>query len=165
MLRRRIITVSITGASGAIYAQTLLRLLDADRDRLEVGDVQCFEMEALMDEEIETHHSETSQVAAAFQTMADGMPALGIVAAIAGMAVRPRRVIAFAAEGTDHVEHARAKLQGKGVDAIFANDIGNMGSMDAGGWWIDQRRAEPMTQVPKAELAEALIQSIREIDA
>lgn len=93
------------------------------------------------------------------------VPNPDIVAAIAGMDGRPRRVIAFAAEATDHVEHARAKLQGKGVDAIFANDIGNMGSMDAGGWWIDQRRAEPMTQVPKAELAEALIQSIREIDA
>ena len=93
------------------------------------------------------------------------VPNPDIVAALAGMDGRPRRVIAFAAEATDHVEHARAKLQGKGVDAIFANDIGNMGSMDAGGWWIDQRRAEPMTQVPKAELAEALIQSIREIDA
>ena len=27
----RVVTVGITGASGAIYAQTLLRLLDADR--------------------------------------------------------------------------------------------------------------------------------------
>ena len=43
------------------------------------------EMEALMDEEIETHHHEHSQVAGALQTMADGMPALGIVAAVLGV--------------------------------------------------------------------------------
>ena len=43
------------------------------------------EMEALMDEEIETHHHEHTQVATAIQTMADGMPALGIVAAVLGV--------------------------------------------------------------------------------
>lgn len=43
------------------------------------------EMEALMDEELETHHHEHHQLAAAIQTMADGMPALGIVAAVLGV--------------------------------------------------------------------------------
>ncbi len=43
------------------------------------------EMEALMDEEIETHHHENDQVASAIQTVADGMPALGIVAAVLGV--------------------------------------------------------------------------------
>ena len=43
------------------------------------------ELEALMDEEIETHHHEHSQIASALQTMADGMPALGIVAAVLGV--------------------------------------------------------------------------------
>ncbi len=43
------------------------------------------EMEPLMDEEIETHHHEHSQIASAIQTMADGMPALGIVAAVLGV--------------------------------------------------------------------------------
>lgn len=42
-------------------------------------------MEALMDEEIETHHQESSQVATAIQTVADSMPALGIVAAVLGV--------------------------------------------------------------------------------
>ncbi len=42
-------------------------------------------METLMDEEIESHHQETSQVANAVQTVADGMPALGIVAAVLGV--------------------------------------------------------------------------------
>ena len=43
------------------------------------------EIETLMDEEIETHHHEHDQVASALQTMADGMPALGIVAAVLGV--------------------------------------------------------------------------------
>ena len=43
------------------------------------------EMEALMDEEIETHHQEMHQVAAAVQSTADALPALGIVAAVLGV--------------------------------------------------------------------------------
>ena len=43
------------------------------------------EVEALMDEELETHHHEHEQIAGAIQTMADGMPALGIVAAVLGV--------------------------------------------------------------------------------
>ena len=43
------------------------------------------ELETLMDEEIETHHHEHEQLADAIQTMADGMPALGIVAAVLGV--------------------------------------------------------------------------------
>ena len=42
-------------------------------------------METLMDEEIETHHHEASQIASAIQTAADSMPALGIVAAVLGI--------------------------------------------------------------------------------
>ncbi len=43
------------------------------------------EMESLIDAEIETHHHETEQVAGALQSMADGLPALGIVAAVLGV--------------------------------------------------------------------------------
>ncbi len=43
------------------------------------------EMEALMDARIEAHHQEEHVVAHAVQTMADGMPALGIVAAVLGV--------------------------------------------------------------------------------
>ncbi len=43
------------------------------------------EIETLMDEEIETHHEEHMLIATAFQTMADGTPALGIVAAVLGV--------------------------------------------------------------------------------
>lgn len=43
------------------------------------------EIESLMDEEIETHHEEHMLISTAFQTMADGTPALGIVAAVLGV--------------------------------------------------------------------------------
>jgi chemotaxis protein MotA len=43
------------------------------------------EVEALMDAELETHHQELHGASHAIQTMADGMPALGIVAAVLGV--------------------------------------------------------------------------------
>src|SRR3546814_11677768 len=43
------------------------------------------ERETLMDEEIEVVHHEHSEVAHALQIMDDGMPALGIVAAVLGV--------------------------------------------------------------------------------
>lgn len=50
-----------------------------------LGSDNPHETEALMDEEIETHHHEHAHVAHAIQNMADGMPALGIVAAVLGV--------------------------------------------------------------------------------
>ncbi|MEE9140751.1 MAG: flagellar motor stator protein MotA [Alphaproteobacteria bacterium] len=52
---------------------------------LTLGTENAFEMEALMDQEIETHHGEINQVAEAVQTVADALPALGIVAAVLGV--------------------------------------------------------------------------------
>jgi chemotaxis protein MotA len=52
---------------------------------LTLGTDNAHEVEALIDEEIETHHAEKNQIASALQTMADGMPALGIVAAVLGV--------------------------------------------------------------------------------
>ncbi len=52
---------------------------------ISLGTENPHEMESLMDEEIETHHHEVSQVPTAIQTMADGIPALGIVAAVLGV--------------------------------------------------------------------------------
>jgi chemotaxis protein MotA len=43
------------------------------------------EVETLMDAELETHHQELHGASHALQTMADGMPALGIVAAVLGV--------------------------------------------------------------------------------
>src|SRR3546814_3054254 len=50
-----------------------------------LGSNDPHEMETLMDEEIEVVHHEHSEVAHALQIMADGMPALGIVAAVLGV--------------------------------------------------------------------------------
>jgi chemotaxis protein MotA len=43
------------------------------------------QMEALMDEELDTHHEENERLIAAIQSLADGTPALGIVAAVLGV--------------------------------------------------------------------------------
>ena len=52
---------------------------------ISLGSSNPHELDALMDEEIATIHGERSQVANALQTMADCMPALGIVAAVLGV--------------------------------------------------------------------------------
>ena len=43
------------------------------------------EMETLMDQELETHHQEQERLVGAVQALADGTPALGIVAAVLGV--------------------------------------------------------------------------------
>ena len=50
-----------------------------------LGTENSHEVEALMDEELETHHHETSRLSNALQNMGDAMPALGIVAAVLGV--------------------------------------------------------------------------------
>ncbi|MCR6671711.1 flagellar motor stator protein MotA [Devosia ginsengisoli] len=50
-----------------------------------LGSNNVHEMEALMDEELETHHQENERVVNAMQALADGTPALGIVAAVLGV--------------------------------------------------------------------------------
>jgi len=52
---------------------------------LTLGTDNHHEMETLMDEEIETHHEESAAIAASIQTIADALPALGIVAAVLGV--------------------------------------------------------------------------------
>lgn len=50
-----------------------------------LGTGNVHELDALMDEELETHHQEDQRLSNALQTVADGMPALGIVAAVLGI--------------------------------------------------------------------------------
>jgi len=52
---------------------------------ISLGADNPFEIEALLDEEIETQKEDTTHVGHAVQTMADGMPAMGIVAAVLGV--------------------------------------------------------------------------------
>ena len=50
-----------------------------------LGTENANEVETLIDAELETHHGEQHNAAHAVQLMADGMPALGIVAAVLGV--------------------------------------------------------------------------------
>jgi chemotaxis protein MotA len=50
-----------------------------------LGSNNVHELEALMDEELETHHQERERMVSAIQALADGTPALGIVAAVLGV--------------------------------------------------------------------------------
>jgi len=86
-----------------------------------------------------------------------------IVAEIAAMQARPKLVIAFAAETSDHIEQARAKLARKGVDAIVANDAANMGSDTASGCWIDAATTRDIPACPKAQFAAIIIDHIMEL--
>jgi chemotaxis protein MotA len=52
---------------------------------MSAGNVNALEMQDLMDEELETHHTESTVAANAIQKMADGLPAFGIVAAVMGV--------------------------------------------------------------------------------
>lgn len=52
---------------------------------ISLGADNPFEVEALLDEELETQKEDTTHVAHAVQTMADGLPAMGIVAAVLGV--------------------------------------------------------------------------------
>jgi len=87
-----------------------------------------------------------------------------IVATVAAMGNRPEQVIAFAAESSDHIDHARDKLERKRVDAVFANDVSNMGSYAAaGGWWVTAEKSEQIDAMPKEALAQTLIEQIMEL--
>lgn len=52
---------------------------------ISLGAEKPHEIEALMDQEIDTQTQERTHISHAVQTMADGMPALGIVAAVLGV--------------------------------------------------------------------------------
>lgn len=52
---------------------------------LTLGSSNAHELEAIIDAELEAHHSHGHAVPAALQSVADGMPALGIVAAVLGV--------------------------------------------------------------------------------
>jgi chemotaxis protein MotA len=60
----------------------------ADTGRVIVmGGVPPYEIEALMDADIETHHEETSRVVSVLTKVGDAMPGLGIVAAVLGIVI------------------------------------------------------------------------------
>lgn len=71
-----------------IYSNQHLVDFICDYLRLMVGgNMNAFELEALMDLELETHHHEAEGPSHALQNMADGLPAFGIVAAVMGVVI------------------------------------------------------------------------------
>lgn len=50
-----------------------------------MGSEDPMQMEDLMNEELDVHHKEDHQISGAFSNLADGLPALGIVAAVLGI--------------------------------------------------------------------------------
>ena len=51
------------------------------------GNMNAFELESLMDLELETHHHEAEGPSHALTTMSDGLPGFGIVAAVMGVVI------------------------------------------------------------------------------
>jgi chemotaxis protein MotA len=51
------------------------------------GGVECFDMDQMMERDIEVHHHEAMQPITALTTMADSLPGLGIVAAVLGVVI------------------------------------------------------------------------------
>lgn len=51
------------------------------------GNMNAFELENLMDVELDTHHHESHESSAALQSMADALPGFGIVAAVMGVVI------------------------------------------------------------------------------
>ncbi|OUP08207.1 bifunctional phosphopantothenoylcysteine decarboxylase/phosphopantothenate--cysteine ligase CoaBC [Collinsella sp. An2] len=72
-----------------------------------------------------------------------------------------RRVIGFAAETDRLLEHAQAKLERKGCDAIVANDVSRadsgFGSDTDKAWWVTSDGAEELPTLAKADLARAVL--------
>lgn len=52
---------------------------------LTLGTSNAYEVESVMEKELEIHHQEQHEIAGALQTLADAFPALGIVAAVLGV--------------------------------------------------------------------------------
>ena len=91
-----------------------------------------------------------------------------IVARVAHMQKRPKTVIAFAAESEKHVEYAKVKLEKKGVDAIVANDVNNMASDTASGWWVANVKhginEEMIAKCNKMQFAQEIIKKVMELE-
>ncbi|MDX8396094.1 MAG: bifunctional phosphopantothenoylcysteine decarboxylase/phosphopantothenate--cysteine ligase CoaBC [Mariprofundaceae bacterium] len=87
-----------------------------------------------------------------------------IIASMAAMDDRPKKIIAFAAETSNHVEYAKEKLVKKGVDAIVANDVSNMGADVVSGSWVTGKVEKTIKKSSKEEFSRKIINHIMEIN-
>src|SRR5258707_14625686 len=51
------------------------------------GGIEAFELDQMLESDLDVHHHEAGQPAAALNTMADSLPGLGIVAAVLGVVI------------------------------------------------------------------------------
>ncbi len=94
------------------------------------GNMNAFELENLMDIEMETHHHEENAVPGALQAVADGLPGFGIVAAVLGIVITMGAISGTAEEIGHHVGAALVGtflgiLMAYGFVAPMSTAIGN----------------------------------------
>src|SRR5439155_10645176 len=58
-----------------------------DSMRMAISGMEAFELDQLMDLDLEVHHHEATQPVSSLSTMADSLPGLGIVAAVLGVVI------------------------------------------------------------------------------
>lgn len=83
-----------------------------------------------------------------------------ILAALAGAPDRAKIIVGFAAETSNVVDNARAKLDRKRVDAIVANDVSGGAAFGSDTNTVTIVSADGATEIaeaPKAEIAESII--------
>lgn len=77
-----------------------------------------------------------------------------------------RRVVGFAAETNDLLEHAQAKLERKGCDAIVANDVtrsdSGFGSDTDKAWWVTSAGTEELPTLTKDRLAREILRRVHD---
>jgi len=90
------------------------------------GNMNAFELENLMDLELETHHHELAESSHAVTNMSDGLPAFGIVAAVMGVVI----TMGFISEPPEVLgAHVGAALVGTFLGILLAYGIvGPMGN-------------------------------------
>ncbi|OGV27499.1 MAG: flagellar motor stator protein MotA, partial [Ignavibacteria bacterium RIFOXYA2_FULL_37_17] len=81
------------------------------------GGVPAYDLEELMDIDLEAHHAEEAVAPAALSTMADAFPGLGIVAAVLGVVVTMQSI----SEGAETVgHHVAAALVGTFLGVLLS---------------------------------------------
>jgi len=90
------------------------------------GNMNAFELENLMDIELQTHHHEAEKPSSAITLMSDGLPAFGIVAAVMGVVI----TMGFISEPPEVLgAHVGAALVGTFLGILLAYGfVGPMGN-------------------------------------
>ena len=77
-----------------------------DSLRIAITGVDAFDLDQMLDLDMEVHHHDASQPTAALSTMADSLPGLGIVAAVLGIVITMASIAGDKAVIGEHVAHA-----------------------------------------------------------